>query len=153
MNPYKPTIPVPSNLPKISDLVVEIRKVVEEDPEHVYHPINLGAGNGCRYTKSAEGPDGCLVGQALMRLGVPRDYLEKIEEEDWRDIAELSEAESDALPEGSGFPHVFGYLVAERDEADEEIVKWISDVQEAQDTGSSWENATSLPLPQSLVSP
>lgn len=75
------TTEVPTvDLHKLED---EIIKLAEERPEHTYEgaKVTKEAG-GCSYVGTklgVVGGEGCIVGQALMRLGVSEDYLREIE--------------------------------------------------------------------------
>ena len=65
-----------------ADVVAQVRALAAERPDYVYP----GADNprGCSYVDDDLGSgkgQGCLIGQALQRLGVPRDWLR--EHGDW----------------------------------------------------------------------
>ena len=56
-----------------ADAIAEIERVTIEHPDQRYTPDPI---NGtCAYTPDANNPLGCLIGQALHRLGVPWNEL------------------------------------------------------------------------------
>lgn len=62
----------------VSDIIAEVRKLAEEMPDFVYRPDfendQVGSANGCSYIyggcKLYPNCCGCIMGQALRRLGV-----------------------------------------------------------------------------------
>lgn len=99
-----------------TDVVNEIRKVAAEQPDFIY---NEGGLAECMYTKNTDGsPGGCIVGRALMRLGVEEEDLVE------SDGQFASRVLSDLGISGDRF-----------------VMLWIAEVQEVQDGGKTWAEA------------
>src|SRR5690606_1231334 len=99
----------------IKDVVKEVRRLAEEQPDHVY-----SAPEGeeiCSYVTGKDGK-GCIVGQALSRLGVPESALRGIEGEG-----------AYALPE------LIPYLAGREDKRSR---RWLTLIQSRQDGGRTW---------------
>lgn len=99
-----------------SQIIEQVRLLAQERPDHVYR--KRGAGRSCGYAGDAIGStrgEGCIIGQALMRLGVRR-----------ADLVSLEGVVSSALPK----------LGIHRYDTDER--NWMSSVQKSQDTWSTW---------------
>lgn len=78
---------VTSTAPYKIDLVelqLEMVKLANEQPDFVYTDQSKGTSS-CSYVgavQGAQGGQGCIVGQALMRLGVPEDALRTYENDE-----------------------------------------------------------------------
>lgn len=106
----------------------EIEKLAAESPDYVYpraeRPLDLPEDDPwltCRYVHHAEDGSktgGCIVGQALIRLGVPVERLEKLE--------------------GRPASLVLSALSIDRTNARAEMVQI---VQQKQDQGATWGEA------------
>ena len=109
----------------IDDVVTEIKKLAQERPDFNYRtqPIEdftLRSSN-CSYvsaSRNVQDGEGCIVGQALTRLGVSRKEL--------------------SLFEGQAASTVLRRLLADYDIKDISKIVWINDVQERQDGGADW---------------
>ena len=106
------------------DIVREIRTLAQERPDYVYEGV--GDTSTCSYVTGADGGPGCLVGQALQRLGVPRETLAEVE----GDID---------LNGGLGVRRLLTALLGPVHL--QRAVSWIERVQDAQDSGSRWHDA------------
>ena len=100
----------------VADVEREVRLLAKESPNNVYESVS---GNGCLYTRGrcSNGSQGCIVGQALCRLG----FETHCAEQDTFDVADVS-----TLLEClgiSGDP------------------TWLQSVQEWQDAGFPWHRA------------
>jgi hypothetical protein len=107
----------------ISDeaLVAEVRRLAAESPDFVYRRPGRDRASGpeCFYvhkTEDGEQVGGCLIGQALINLGVPIDEVAEL------DTLDIGGAE-DVLPQ-------FGIHTHE--------AVWAGWVQHYQDTGDRW---------------
>lgn len=105
-------------------LVAAVRELAAENPDHVYVAPDSVRQNGtvkdCLYVHEVGEirTGGCLIGQAVIRCGVPLDEVAK-----W-DEAEDSSAD-DVLP----------------DSISTEVRRWAYAVQGQQDRGATWHNA------------
>lgn len=118
----------PEKKPGLQDLIKTVREIAESNPNRVYYSTS----GCCSYVTSDDRPEeGCLVGEALMRLGVPREFLSKTEEiyAGYPDIYRL-------LEDGLLADHLRYDL---NSEADGDRASWLLSVQEFQDDGSMWE--------------
>lgn len=105
------------------DLIAEVRRVAEADPEYVYfHDDPTQKQFGCSYNADSSGNRSgrpCLIGQALRNLGIIVE--EEHETETIRYL--LNECEIDVVV------------------SDPEDVRWLDLVQTAQDGGNTWGSA------------
>ena len=65
------------------DVVAQVKALAAERPHYVYPGADYP--RGCSYVDDVAGShqgQGCLIGQALQRLGVPRDWLREHADED-----------------------------------------------------------------------
>lgn len=111
---------------KVSALWDEVVKVAKEQPDHIYDRGMSGQG-GCSYQKGGE--PSCIVGHALVRLGMPVEEL--MEFDDTGD---------------SGI----GCIVSSNDdlfEIDDEKALWgVEKAQSNQDNGVPWGMAVKYPV-------
>lgn len=100
-------------------LLTEIRKLADESPACKYERPTKGFAGACFYTKGVctNGSEGCIIGQALAKLG----HIEKLVEFD-----ECGGKNAEAAI------HALGLTISETD------VQWCSRVQRAQDGGRCW---------------
>lgn len=122
-----------------SDVLKEVVRLGRERPDFVYNdqPVrkayiesNLDGSVGCSYTSAVLGSDkgeGCIVGQALMNLGVPEEELKGVS----TNVIALLEK---LLP-GESYKYSFGELKIPR------IVRALSHIQINQDSSMSWGEA------------
>lgn len=111
----------------LKSLVAAVRSLAEASPDNIYCPeiVDVGGnGRNCFYSKGdcSDGSKGCIIGQALVKLGF--------------DVARL-----DDNP-----PNVEGLLAGWRDYAEiendtSELQCWLAEVQESQDLGETWGQA------------
>lgn len=109
-----------------AQVVEQVVALAAERPEFVYRPVTDGKTSGlCSYVTGEHG-QGCLVGQALMRLGIPEEALATFE----REAGEkgLDTGAPNALPELG--------VICDHDDLD-----WLADVQLHQDAGHPWGQA------------
>lgn len=99
---------------KGSDLVAEVRRLADEQPDFIY---KQPSGSHCSYRPQG-GNDGCIVGQALRRLGWEVPFL-------------LDDGPIDDNIQEGRFP-----VDATRAEA-----RWLLSIQSWQDCGASWGKA------------
>ena len=112
-------------------IVREVRALAAERPEHIYYAPQR---DNCSYVCDASGctPEhGCIVGQALVRLGVPQALLAEIE------VREGQDAISNMPPIVSNYG-VGVELVVEQE------VYWLSRVQAHQDRAVPWGESVAL---------
>jgi hypothetical protein len=103
----------------LDDVVAKVREVAAERPTYVYDNGTGGELSSCFYRHGADRSEpGCIVGQALDRLG----YV----------VPELWEGTNASSLLQSIFPEV--------DRVDSRIF-WVRSVQSAQDGGMSWADA------------
>lgn len=102
-----------------SDLVGEIRRLAGENPDYVYPDAY------CRYVKEGEGS--CLVGQALINLGVPVNWFldHSSDYNDLRNAGTFSEIR-DLVP---------GLKVSDL------VTDWVDTAQSSQDDQTPWAEA------------
>ena len=108
---------------KTSELWSEVQKVGEGRPEFVYEQDSSPGGRSCSYAR--DGQPSCIVGHALVRLGLSVGDLELFDELGDSGISEVVEA--------SG--HIF-------DEDDPEATRKATVAQNQQDHGKPWGEAT-----------
>lgn len=116
----------------IENVVAEVRKLASEQPDFNYMSQSPDQSDtGCSYLGAVigvEGGQGCIVGQALTRLGVPAVVLRE--------------------HEGSGARHVIAALRetagAYMTEAEHVLAYWLGNVQAHQDRGDPWAEAVAL---------
>ena len=114
----------------MQDVVSEVRKLAQERPDFNYIKQAARGANdsGCSYTGASqtfpnEG-EGCIVGQALQRLGVPRERL--------------------LLHEGAAGGHVAARLAEVEGDVRSPEYYWLDHAQSAQDMGFTWSGAVAL---------
>jgi len=93
-------------------LIRIVRALAAAFPEHVY---TRSFGVGCKYAPDARNPMGCIFGAALRTLGIEPGELQTIDNA-------LMARETD-------------------DSALDSLILWMTDVQSAQDNGTSWGTA------------
>lgn len=111
------------------ELKDEILKLAAEKPDFVYTKQGVPS-NGCSYVGASmhtEGGEGCIIGQALMRLGVSETGLREWES-------------------GYSTANSIGRLLYDAEfitvtEMDNHLIDAIQDTQAGQDTGCSWGEA------------
>lgn len=119
----------------LEELRQKVRGIGNSDPGHVYLPPTDEGGDRCSYATSLDRPtQGCLVGQGLESLGVPRAFLDLMDH--YQNGSGIS-IES-ALERGLLDPWIEGgveetFNFPER--------KWLYRVQSAQDGGRMWSQA------------
>lgn len=105
------------------DLIAEVRKVAEADPEYVYyHNDTTQKQYGCSYNADSFGNrfgQPCLIGQALRNLGI-------IVEEEY---------------ETNTIHQLLSECVIDVVVLDPKDIRWLDLVQVAQDEGSTWGSA------------
>lgn len=121
------------------DVLEEVVRLGRERPDFVYNDQPerkdylegmISVYLGCSYTSAVLGSDegeGCIVGQALMNLGVPEEALKGVESNVTYLLGKL-------LP-GESYRYSYGELVTPR------IVRALGDIQSNQDCGMSWGEA------------
>lgn len=99
-----------------AQVVAEVRSLAAESPRFVYMTPDDGAGAACKYVQYDDEGNlaGCIVGQALLRLGLP--------------AAEVQEYE------GNPASTVVYRLASSTDED----LAWLDHVQEHQDSKNPW---------------
>lgn len=128
---HDPTTPYVEK-PDLRDVVKTVREIARENPDRIYRARTM-----CSYVTSDDNPgEGCLVGQALMWLGVPREFLACLEDSD---------------PDHTGIHHLLmsdcftDYLRYDLDDpTDNTYTSWLKDVQSFQDIGYKWNQAVEL---------
>lgn len=110
-----------------ADVVAEVRKLAQERPDFVYTDQTT-IESSCSYVYDSIGSgtgEGCIVGQALNRLGVDKTTL-----------IQFDEAE-----DGSGWPA--GYVLEQLipNKTTEGDVKILNRIQMKQDFGSTWKES------------
>lgn len=109
-----------------ADLIVEVRKIAEAEPDYVYGDED--DRSGCSYFTDRFGTtkgNPCIVGKALRNLEVDTSILRR------REAYSHSDRIAFALVEG--FVPVVSTVIVERD--------WLNSVQDYQDVGLSWSEA------------
>lgn len=102
----------------IKDIIAEIRKIADKNPDTVYSRDIFDSGSGaCRYI--VDGKGSCIVGRALIKLGADTDIIIK--------------------NEGLKADDIILGLGVEIDSTDQ--TEWINRVQFYQDVDVSWGNA------------
>ncbi len=70
------TTPTLDFTPPTADAVIaKVREIAAEAPAFVYSETDEHDGPTCRYVKNGEGS--CIVGKALVALGVPVDFFDR----------------------------------------------------------------------------
>lgn len=111
---------------KLKDLEAEVIMLATERPNHVYD-----SNGGCSYVGTETGQvggEGCIVGQALMRLGVPEEALRE-----WENGTTSSTTFSDLVTEMETLTF----------DEDPLAVKFIREVQRNQDFQRTWGQSVS----------
>ncbi|MFF0498493.1 hypothetical protein ACFYU5_18960 [Nocardia aobensis] len=110
----------------LTEIIAEIRRIAAESPDYVYKPVvkpnSLGIGT-CEYVeRSADGElvGSCIVGRALVNLGVPPEVLTFTDD---------------------FTPTAFGLLADLDFDVRGAEIKWIQRVQSGQDQKMSWGDA------------
>lgn len=98
--------------------IATLRELVQGNEDFVYEPHDNGL---CTYVHNGQ-PD-CLVGQALHKLGVPLDALERIQDGDTFDPAGIGEVSDDTF------------------ELTPLATSLLAEAQRYQDTGYPWHDA------------
>lgn len=105
----------------LEDIQAEIRRLAAEKPDYVYQSPH-GPNGACMYTEIDSDTDkrvgSCIVGQALINLGVSAEAMK------------THEGES-ALSVISGNGELMWYEAPP-------VMRWISNVQHGQDNGRAW---------------
>lgn len=117
------------HLTTLTDVVV---KLANESPDHVYAGATV-LDDGCSYVGTSiglEGGSGCIIGQALMRLGVPREDLR-----DW-ETANRGETGFDDLYVAEDSPVKLDGTYAQ--------LNFLANIQLNQDAGIAWKQAVEL---------
>ena len=121
------------------DVLKEVVRLGRERPDFNYNDQperkdyledKQGVSLGCSYTSAVLGSDegeGCIVGQALMNLGVPEEELKDVS-------TNVSDVLENLLP-GESYRFSYGELVTPR------IVRALSYIQMNQDSDMSWGEA------------
>lgn len=109
-------------------LIEAIRQVAAGEPDFVYDTADRTAS--CDYAPNALNRCGCIVGEALALLGVPRERLARL----------------DMMAAGNGQINSWGTrplagVLADLVEPDALYSYWVILVQTAQDGGRSWAEA------------
>lgn len=109
----------------VSRLIAEVKRLAAESPNAQYTPPYLPTYDECMYASGECGTgSGCLIGQALQRLGVSVKRL----------------MEFDEMQPVPGVASVVAFLVNDGVLAppDTGEVTWLTTVQSAQDGGNFW---------------
>ena len=110
----------------VDDIVAAMRDLIAANPDRVYAPPGGGANRTCSYVDSYDTPGtGCVVGEAVILLGVDREQLREWERYHGGDSHGLLVA-LDVI--GAGFESVHPRY-------------WVRRVQIGQDYGKSWGQA------------
>lgn len=121
------------------DVLKEVVRLGRERPDFVYNDQperkayledKQSSSLGCSYTSAVLGSDegeGCIVGQALMNLGVPEESLEGV-------ATNVVAVLEDLLP-GEPFRYTFGEVAIPK------IVRALECIQINQDSGLPWGEA------------
>ncbi len=110
----------------LKQLIEAIRQVAATEPDFVYD--NNDDQSSCDYTPNARNRCGCIVGEALMLLGVSRERLRAVDLLGWNTNVSwgmaviIDELEDLVAPEALNS-------------------SWVRQVQSAQDDGHSWGDA------------
>lgn len=132
------------------DVLEEVVRLGRERPDFVYNnqPVResylgnkQGSSVGCSYTSAVLGSDegeGCIVGQALMNLGVPEEELKGVV----KNVSDLL----DILLPGESYSHAYGGLITPR------IVLALGCIQFNQDRGLPWGEAVEKGLASEDIS-
>lgn len=109
----------------MTGVIREIRRIASEQPEHVYRPP-VACRIGCSYVDSANAPGtGCIVGQAVIALGLP--------------VERLAEWENGHDETSSTIMLPAMDIGGSRAE-----LRWIRRVQSEQDQGKAWGEAVAI---------
>lgn len=110
------------------DVLAEVIKLGEAEPDFVYTDQPGADFDGtCHYLYgNAEGEGrGCIVGQALLNLGVSKERIESFRE-DYVDLF---------------LPNVLGLAFPDRDSPGLKAIQTLTNIQYAQDDGKPWGEA------------
>lgn len=119
----------------LTELQQQVVKVATERPDFVYIDQENASRTNCSYVgakKGVVGGEGCIVGQALMRMGIPEQELR-----DWENSQQGTGTPVSALLRD---PEVFEYT------GNILQIEQLRDVQRNQDMGNPWGLAVA-PLP------
>ena len=111
----------------VQDVVREVRKLAQERPHFNYRDQLHADSAGCSYLGASmytpgEG-EGCIMGQALQRLGVSREEL----------LLHEGRSASQAIGDLTLLGSDVNYWV--------NVARWLDHVQTKQDTGFTWQEA------------
>ncbi|AWN04364.1 hypothetical protein PBI_GRAYSON_20 [Rhodococcus phage Grayson] len=104
---------------KVSEVAEEVRRLAKASPYFQYE----APGDSCKYLEEKDGErvGSCIVGQALVNLGLDKDTISKYEYESaYAVLQETCEVDSMTL------------------------LEWVDFVQDEQDAGRPWENCVFL---------
>lgn len=110
------------------DVLAEVIKIGEAEPDFVYtDQPGVEYGGSCHYLYgNAEGKGrGCIVGQALLNLNIPKERIESFRE-DYADVF---------------LPNVLGINSPGEGSEEYTTLKTITHIQYAQDDGEPWGEA------------
>ena len=122
----------------VIELEAAVRTVASSRSAHVYPQMGDGTGPACYYNRDAngEGPGHmCLIGDGIHTIGIPLDGWETYA----GDVADL-------LTEGLDIDAeivTFFKIVDDDEEAMRDSLRWLMQVQRAQDDGQPWGTAVS----------
>jgi hypothetical protein len=106
-----------------SQLIEAIRYIADTDPDYIYAHMDVLT---CTYLPSQGNRCGCLIGEALLYLGVPRALLEQRDQRARAGVGMAWGTENTAL---------VLQAVVERDAL---FSQWLQHVQQRQDQGWPW---------------
>lgn len=119
------------------DIIQAIRELVETSPDNVYQ--KQFSDNRCFYTQGScsDGSTGCIIGQALLKLGVDRDELKK------HDLIECPVT-------GQPFPaiHVVNIFIPD---LPYNVLSFCNDIQSTQDRENTWKDAFNFAVGRSTL--
>ena len=106
-----------TKMPPLHDVVKKVREIAKDAPDLVYEMPD----GWCQYVFNGQGS--CIVGQAYLELGTPIKRVESWDNED------------------SGPLGVEQVIEREYEEYSTLAKSWLREVQDSQDTGTSWAEA------------
>jgi hypothetical protein len=112
--------------PLITNVITEVRRIAAESPDFTYNFFDQD-DPGCRYVKDGQGS--CIVGKALVALGVPTDFFDTPAAGLLPSLELNTTINSKRV--GVIFPRLFGWPRGDE-------LSWLMVVQAQQDTGMSW---------------
>lgn len=113
-----------SDITVLDRIIEEVRHIASDDPTHVYQPPG-GEGYTCSYLTSGDQPgQGCIMGQALIHVGVSPDALVAVEGESIATVIQK-----------------LGLFTDEHDLDANARKRWLNWVQNRQDSGTTWSAA------------